>query len=66
MRLPLEFSLICHFFFFLRFERATVCVQEQGRVRERIPSKLRAVRTELDVGLHITTHEIIVNREVDA
>ena len=52
----LDFFFKCIYF----WERACKCEQERGRERgERIPSRLRAVSTEPNVGLDPTNREIV-------
>ena len=65
-----KFLYLVSFFFlvFIYFERERMHVHEQGRdrerERERIPSRLRAVSAEPDVGLELTNHEIMTLAEI--
>ena len=45
--------------FFLFEERQSTCASEQGRDRERIPSRLHAISTEPDTGPDLTNREIM-------
>ena len=55
-------------FLLMYFERKRVSLAEEGqreRGSERIPSRLRAVRTESDAGLELTNREIMTRAEIE-
>ena len=63
MSLPSSFlkADVVNFFKFIYFERDRESGGgADGRGRERIPSRLHTINVELDVGLELMNHEIVI------